>query len=582
MDTDDRDMELEWLNARAGLSSREVGRILGVHHELVGRARRAGNLGDALRRHIRKYIDENGGDEDADEGDEKQPGAGEQQGNGDGDEQASGEGQGSKERRRVSRGRRGGRRGASDEGADDERRADEASHHEATPDDDGSAGDDSAAEKERESTLRLMYEVVGCRDARKLSAITARVRQRQRENGGIQPSVQEPLHKEATLDELKAHALSLLSETPVVRELSLGAAVSATRAVLNDEVSLLDPPLLLHGDAVLLMLTRAQTRYVDAGAREVALAPSGRRYACGLRGEDLRDGVTMEDRMRRYAHDEHRDRPRFIGIRFSDVIPERAYPDEDFFFGSTGWTDGNGEWRPGRAELIARWRHIGSLCEDCGAQRPRTRWQYALAAEKAELELTLLSPDYAMTFDREILGDARWPTSTRLGHHTQSRLLLLAGHRGTIDRLGTLRLLSALALWLPRLPLRVLGRLARTRRVREKVVPTLYGPVSRQGRLMRALSWLLYRRHSELDGSVCGRRVWKATDPLMTPDYVTPHPVSGHVPSEAFRLRFRHHEFEPGWAPTRPETPPPGRLAKALGSLAAGIRRLTGRTGKNS
>ena len=565
MDTDDRDMELEWLNARAGLSSREVGRILGVHHELVGRARRAGNLGDALRRHIRKYIDEHGGDEDADEGDEKQPGAGEQHGNGDGDEQASGEGQGSKERRRLSRGRRGGRRGASDEGSDDERRADEASHHEATPDDDGSVGDDSAAEKERESALRLMYEVVGCRDARRLAGMTARLRRQQGENESRLAVEPELSQTEATLDELKAHVLSLLSETPVVRELSLGTAVSATRAALNDEVSLLEPPLLLHGDAVLLMLTKAEVRYVDTGAREVALAPSGRRYPCGLRAEDLRDGVTMETRMRRYAHDGHRDRPRFIGIRFSDVIPEKAYPDEDFFFGSAGWTDRSGEWRPGRAELIARWRHVGSLCEDWGAQRPRTRWQYALAAEKAKLEVTLLSPEYAMTFDREILGDARWPTSTRLGHQTQSRLLLLAGHCGTIGRLGTLRMLSALALWLPRLPLRMLGRLVRVPRIREGFIPGLYGPVSEQGRLTRVLSWLLYRRHSELDGTVCGRRVWKATDPPMTPEYVTPHPVSGYVPSEAFRRRFRHHEFEPGWSAPSPDTAPPGRLTRALG-----------------
>ena len=41
-------------------------------------------------------------------------------------------------------------------------------------------------------------------------------------------------------------------------------------------------------------------------------------------------------------------------------------------------------------------------------------------AEKTALELTLLSPEYAMTFEGDILGDARWPTSTRLGHQTQS------------------------------------------------------------------------------------------------------------------------------------------------------------------
>lgn len=573
MESDANDIELEWLNAQSELSNRAVARVLGVHYEVVRRARLTGMLSDALKGNIRNHIDEHGGDERSEEDDQTRPGSEEQHGEdngGDGDEQASVEGHGSKERRRGSRRRRGGRRATSAEGrADDDE-----------PANDVSSDDEEAEDEERESALRLMYEIVGCRDTRKLASITARIRQKHGENGGSLSAESESCHTiptKTTLDEQKSHALSLLSETPVVRELPLGAAVSATRAVLNDEVSLLDPPLLLHGDAVLLMLTRAQTRYVDKGAREVALAPSGRRYACGLRGEDLRDGVTMEDRMRCYAHDDHRDRPRFIGTRFSDVIPEKAYPDEDFFFGSAGWTDRNGEWKPGRAEIIARWRHLEGLCDDWGAQRPRTRWQYALAAEKAELELTLLSHDYAMTFDREILGDARWPTSTRLGHQTQSRLLLLAGHRGTIGRLGTLRLLSALALWLPRLPLSLLGRLARTRRVRERIVPTLYGPVSEQGWLTRVLSWLLYRRHSELDGSVCGKRVWKATSHPISPDYVTPHPVSGYVPSEAFRRRFRHHEFEPGWATSRPEAAPPGRLARALGGLAAGIRRLTGR-----
>ncbi len=573
MDSDERDNELEWLNSRTGLSNRAVGRILRVHHDVVGRARRTGNLGDALRRHIRQYIDEHG-----DEGDETRPGSEEQHcednGGGDGNVRASGEEQEARERRNRNRGRRGGRRGASDEGSDDE-----ATHGDDESPDDVSTGDRKAEYDQGECALRLMYEIVGCRDTGKLAAIIARIRKLRGGNRDSPPGEAESLPKDATLDEQKGHVLSLLSETPVVRELPLGAAVSATRAVLNDEVSLLEPPHLLHGDAVLLLLTKARVRYVDKGAREVALAPSGRRYACGLRAEDPRDGVTMEARMRRYAHDGHSDRPQFIGIRFSDVIPEKPYPDEDFFFGSAGWTDRNGEWRPGRAELIARWRHLKGLCDNWGAQRPKTRWQYALASEKAQLEVTLLSPEYAMTFDREILGDARWPTSTRLGHQTQSRLLLLAGHRDTIGRLRTLRLLSALALWLPRLPLRILGRLVRTTRVRERLVPTLYGPVSEQGWLTRLLSWLLYRRHSELDGSVCGKRVWKATEPPMTPDYVTPHPVCGYVPSEAFRRRFRHHEFEPGWAPPGPETVPPGRLARALDSLAAGIRRLTGRSG---
>jgi len=502
MDSDARDFELEWLNARSELSHRAVGRILGVHHEVVGRARRTGILGNALRRHIRAYMEENpGGGEEAPRQD-YEPRSGGDDSNSGRDERTGDAGKSKRERRPLSRGRRGGRRAASGE---------------LLAGDDGSTEDERAADEERKSALRLMYEVVGCRDANKLAAITARIREQHGLNGGSLSGVPAPCHTrptEATLDELKAHALSILSGVPVVRELPLGSAVSAARAALNDEVSLLDPPLLLHGDAILLLVMRAQAQYEDMGAREVAFAPAGRCYACGLLAETLRDGVTIEERMRRYARDDHRDRPRLIGMRFSDVIPEKAYPDEDWFFGSTGWTDGDGVWRPGRAELIARWRHVGSMCEDWQAARPANPWQYALAAEKTALELTLLSPEYAMTFDRDILGDARWPTSTRLGHQTQSRLLLFKGYEQAIGRLRRRRMLSNPLLWLPRLVLRGIDR------------------------LLRAPS-------PALDGSVCGKRVWKAADPPLTPDYTTPNPLSGYVPSDAFRRRFRHHEFEP-------------------------------------
>ena len=118
-----------------------------------------------------------------------------------------------------------------------------------------------------------------------------------------------------------------------------------------------------------------------------------------------------------------------------------------------------------------------------------------------------------MTFDRDILGDARWPTSTRLGHQTQARMLLLKGYDHAVRRLGRRRMLSTFLLWLPRLALRGIDRLLR-------------------------------RPSPALDGGVCGKRVWKAADPPLTPDYMTPHPVSGFVPSKAFRLRFRRHEFE--------------------------------------
>ena len=408
MDSDARDLELEWLNARTELSNRAAARILGVHYEVVRRARLTGHLGDALRRNIRAYIDEHpdGGNEGSLPEDEPRSSGDDSNGHGENAGQPA-------EGRQLSRGRRGGRRATVDKGS---------------------------CERERRDGPRLVDEIVECECVKQVAAITARIRKRQpdgafhkeqgEDRGSSRPIALEPHYTypcEVTLDELKTYALALLSGVPVLKELSLDAAVSAARAALNGEVSLLEPPPLLHGDAVMLLAMRAQAQYLDSGAREVAFAPAGRRYACGLRAEELRDGITIEERMLRYARDGHRDRPLFIGVRFSDVIPEIAYPDEDFFFGSDGWVDRSGDWRPGRAELIARWRHVGSMCEDWQAAKPTTLWQHALAAEKAALELTLLSPEYGMTFDRDILGDARWPTSTRLGHETQARTLLLEG-----------------------------------------------------------------------------------------------------------------------------------------------------------
>ena len=381
MEGDARDLELEWLNARIELSNRALSRMLDVHYEVVRRAKLTGHLTDALRGNIRKYMAEHpgGGEDGSQQEDKQQSSAGDAGDHGKSAEpgdtsKAAARGRRNKSTgdadRPVSKRRRGGRRGRR-RGTSDERRTGD----EGRVGDDGSTGDESATDEKHESALRLMYEVVGCRDTQQLAEITARIRKRYGVGGG--PSgAPEPFYTrptEASLDELKAHALSLLSGVPVVAELSIGAAISATRAVLNDEVSLLEPPLLLHGDAVLLLVMRAQAGYEDPGAREVEFVPAGRLYACGMRAEELRDGVTIEERMRRYACDDHRDRPRLIGMRFSDVIPEKPYPDEDWFFGSTGWTDADGAWRPGRAELIARWRHVAGMCEDWGAERPTTR-----------------------------------------------------------------------------------------------------------------------------------------------------------------------------------------------------------------
>ena len=270
MDSDARDRELEWLSAVAELSTRAVGRMLGVHHEIIRQARLTGNLGDALRRNIRTYMEEHPDGSEQDSQPEDGPRSSGKDLNGDGDERTEGAERQTPERRRLSRGRRGGRRGTSDEVPDD---------------------------KARRDSLRLLDEIVACESVGQVAAITARIRKRQLEGAfhkrqdedrGSRPIALAPYYtypREATLDELKAYALAFLSGVPVLKELSLDAAVSAARAMLDGAVSLLEPPPLLHGDAVMLLAPRAEASYQDAGApRWRSRPPAGATRAdCALK-----------------------------------------------------------------------------------------------------------------------------------------------------------------------------------------------------------------------------------------------------------------------------------------------------------
>ena len=460
----------------------------------------------------------------------------------------------------------------------------------------------SLGKRDTAARRNLLDEIVACETIQQVAAVTARIRawqlraaydkQRAQTFTGHLPLPLMPYYlypRPATLEDLKTYAVALLMRTPVLKELPLAVAVDAARAVLSGEASLLNPPPGVYGDALVLLLTQGEAYYEDDGAREVALSAAGKIFACGLSAEEIRGGVGIEERMRRYACDDHWDRPLMIGTRLSDVIPSEAYPDEPWFFGSPGFVDEYGVWQPGRAELIARWRHVSGLCEDWSAGQLETPWQHALIRERTDLEVTLLSEPYGMTFDRDILGEARWPTSTRLGHQTQVRLSGQEANRLMARKQFRRRPLRTLLLWHLRLPLRALSRLvfilrrdladpdgytpAGLPRIRERVMPGLYKSLGEQRWPTKIVSWILYRRHSNLDGSVSGERDWAVTDPPMTAEYMTPHPVSGYVPSKSFRLRFRSHEFEPGF-----RTPLPGSLSRHWIARATQVaRRLMGR-----
>lgn len=571
----ERDLELEWLkelneekNGQKGRSYRQIGLMLKTHHESVRIAITTDRLGDTLRGRIRAYWEDHP-DGSSDEGLSGLP---------------------SEEKIEI-------RQTSTDAGTDDQIGVesvgpDESSPRQRQPED---------AEAEQVARQDLLDEIVACETVQEVAGMTARIRARQlgvaydkrqaQTFSGHLPLPLTPYYldpRPATLDDLKTYAIALLMETPVLKELPLAVAVGAARVVLNGEVSLLNPPPGVYGDALVLLLTQGEAHYWDEGAREVALSAAGKVFACGLSAEEIRDGVGIEDRMRRYACDDHWDRPLMIGTRLSDVIPSKAYPDEPWFFGSPGFVDEYGVWQPGRGELIALWRHVSSLCEDWNAGQLETPWQHALVRERTDLEVTLLSEPYRMTFDREILGEARWPTSTRLGLEMQVRLSEQEANRLMARKQFRRRPLRTLLLWPLRLPLRALSRSifilrrdladpdgytpAGLPRIRERVMPGLYKALDEQRWPTKVLSWILYRRHSNFDGSVSGRSDWTVTDPPMTADYMTPHPVSGYVPSGAFRLRFRSHEFEPGFRTTLSGSPSRHWIARATRAA----RRLMG------
>ena len=602
MSDEKEDRELEWLKSQMGQSNRAVGnRLGGVHHEIIRQARLTGSVGETLRGKIREYMEAH-----AEEGGEaRQEQSGSQEGIG------------------TSAGHQATIPAVTDGDAGTAAaRAQDA--HPRTRRRPRRSLEERIARRECAARSDLLGEIIACETVQQVAGVTARIRGRQLEAAyekrqiqpfsGFMPVPITPYYmypQAATLDELKTYAIALLLETPVLKELSLDAAVSAAKSVLDGSLSLSEPPLLVYGDAVVLLLTRAEAHYHDAGAREVALASADTLFECGLNAEQLRDGIPIEWRMRRYACDDHSGRPLMTGLLFSDVILQMAPPDEDWRLGSTGWVDKEGVWKPGRAEVVALWRHTSSMYDDWRAEQPRTLWHCALFKEKVGIEKVLLSPEYGMTFDRDILGNARWPTSTRLGRETDTRLLRLEAQEREMQKLQNRRVLFLLLLWLPRLPLRVLRRLvlaarrdfaiyveerdkakgsarrrellsallmrpmydrahppAKLPRIRETIMPSLFGPLSEQRWPTRVVSWMLYRRHSDLDGSVCGLANWTALDPPMSPDYMTPNATSGYVPSRAFRLRFRPHEFDPGYRQPEPDVPSRSWLATVMRAVA--------------
>ena len=147
------------------------------------------------------------------------------------------------------------------------------------------------------------------------------------------------------------------------------------------------------GDAALLLETDGPIFYESLGALLVAGAPDDYRFPCGLTAAELREGVTMEQRMRGYAVSEGSPRPHWIGVRRANFITAVAYPDEPWFFG-------------GAATAVHSWREMreGTHCWMIERKLPTLPGAYDdfHYERRLEIELELLRDGF--DFEDSTLG----------------------------------------------------------------------------------------------------------------------------------------------------------------------------------
>ena len=300
-------------------------------------------------------------------------------------------------------------------------------------------------------------------------------------------------------DALTPAELASVVGAPVLADLPMESALSGARALARGWQWVRDSaPAGLHGDALYYLHTREQVSFADEGAKRVAFAPDAEVFECGLTAAELRYGVHPHRRQKRYAVERHEDRDLLIGIRMAALVPEKSYPDEDWFFGSRGEVI-DGEWQPSAAEVIAARRKLITLSDsfsDDASERRLTPWQLALRNEQMRVELQMIDSHYGLTIGEHVNGDRTWAPSTRLGIETRWRRAEIALNEAAIQHeLRRRRRMRAL-LWLPRLILR---------RIRGS------------------------RRKMELRGDVCSETDWSSEAPPW---------------SEEYRKQWRPHEFD--------------------------------------
>ena len=172
----------------------------------------------------------------------------------------------------------------------------------------------------------------------------------------------------------------------------------------------------LHGDAPLMLYYGIDATFVDPGAMAVAFAKTLMWHdSHDLSAMRMRYGIAQRRRRLRYALDAFLNRTYMLGFRQSDWIPELAWPDSDWFFGSVPWVDPAGRWWPSRAQLIEYWYCVHDTQLAFAGSEAETRdtaFWLQIEREKLLTEHLLIGEPYMMTFEFHGFGRTL-PHSTR-------------------------------------------------------------------------------------------------------------------------------------------------------------------------
>ena len=269
-----------------------------------------------------------------------------------------------------------------------------------------------------------------------------------------------------------------------------------------------------HGDAALLLWAGAEVAYRDEGAREVAFAPTLQwEDEMPYCAHDMRYGVPSSLRQRRYAVDAHDEEARGdrLGYRPCSWVPEKPYPDSDWFFGSEGNLRADGTWWPSRAEALHRWYDLRDMFRGYGgteADLGASIWYAEIERAMLKIERFLLDVDYRMTFHYHGRGRV-------IPHHTRiAERRWMAMRRVELDeeirlkrrRRRILRVISAPFRALVRPLSRSLERSASRRFYEAQTEKALAAAMTNMDTVSAPALM-------ELVPEVCGELGWKALDP---------------------------------------------------------------------